>query len=157
MKRLLLGGALLALLVPAAPASAKKLNGCKVGHLAPHVEKVKKRGISCIDARVVVQTAERHRVDCRPDEETTIAPFKECTITPVLSVGNRNFFCRARWDDPYEGKHHYRTVCKSGFKDVVRYKRDGNMLPSRCTAGAAPAWRGSSRSTKPTPAWPGWP
>ena len=131
MKKLLLSGAALAvLLVPAAPASAAKLKGCPVQGLAPQVDWIKKKKLSCIDARTVVQKADRgERVNCRPDEETTIAPFRECAFTAVLSTGNRNFFCRARWEDPGEQKRYFRTVCKTTMGDVVRWRRDANALP----------------------------
>ncbi|HEU4656947.1 MAG TPA: hypothetical protein VFR97_05460 [Capillimicrobium sp.] len=130
MKKLVLCGAFAALLVPAAPASAAKLQGCPVNHLAPQVEWIKKKKLSCEDARVVVQKAEvGERVNCRPDEEETIAPFRECAFTAVLSTGQRDFFCRSRWEVPGERKRYYRTRCKSLFGDVVRYRRDANDLP----------------------------
>lgn len=132
MKKLVLCTAALALLVPAAPAAAakKKLESCDVNHLAPQVEWIKKKRLSCEDARVVVQKADTgERVNCRPDEEETIAPFKECAFTAVLSTGQRDFFCRSHWEVPGEQKRWFKAVCKSLFGDVIRYRRDANDLP----------------------------
>ena len=132
MKKILLGSvtsiALLAL--TAAPASAAKAQPCPPQHLAPQVEWIKKKKLSCEDARVVVQKADTgERVNCRPDEEETIAPFRECAFTAVLSTGGRDFFCRSAWEVPGEQKRWFRTTCKSLFGDVIRYRRDANDLP----------------------------
>ncbi|HEY8582874.1 MAG TPA: hypothetical protein VIL49_07995 [Capillimicrobium sp.] len=132
MKKILLGSvasvALLAL--SAAPASAAKAQSCAVQGLAPQVEWIKKKKLSCIDARVVIQKADTgERANCRPDEVETIAPFTECAFTAVLSTGQRDFFCRSHWEVPGEQKRWFRTTCKSLFGDVVRYRRDANDLP----------------------------
>lgn len=125
MKRLLLCGAALALLLPAAPASAaKKLKPCADLGI-DHVADIQKRKLRCNNARIVVRSYESHLVQCQPHREQTVAPFRECVITPVLSTGERNFFCRSAWEDPGETKRWWTVTCKSGFKDVVKWRRDG--------------------------------
>jgi len=129
MKKLLLCGAAIAALVPAASADAAKikpLKSCKNFGLASIVNSIQKRGISCKDARVAIRSVEAHAAQCRPYRQATIAPFRECIVTPVLSVGERNFFCRSGWEEQGDNKRWWRTTCATGFRDVVTYRRDGN-------------------------------
>jgi hypothetical protein len=129
MKKLLLCGAVSAALIPAASADAAKikpLKNCKDTGLGALVDGIQKRGISCGDTRVVIRSVEAHGAQCRPYRQATIAPFRECIVTPVLSVGARNFFCRSAWEEQGDNKRWWRTTCQTGFKDVVTYRRDGN-------------------------------
>lgn len=130
MKKLALCGALLAVLGLAAPATAakKKLRPCNTVGLAALVADIQKRGISCQDARVVIRAVESHAAQCQPYRQETIAPFRECIVTPALSVGTRNFFCASAWEVPGEQKRWWRTTCRSGYKDTVTYRRDGNAV-----------------------------
>jgi len=128
MKRILLCGALAALLVPAAPAVAakRKLRPCGNAGMASTVSEIQKRRISCNDARVVIRSVEAHAAQCRPYREQTVAPFRECVVTPVLSVGARNFFCRTAYETPGDGKRWWRGECRSFVGGRVLWKRDGN-------------------------------
>ena len=128
MKRIVLCGALAALLVPATPAVAakRKLKPCSNAGMASIVTNIKKRAISCGDARVVIRAVEAHGAQCRPYREQTIAPFRECVVTPVLSVGARNFFCRTAYETPGDGKRWWRGECRSFVGGRVLWKRDGN-------------------------------
>jgi len=130
MKKLVLCGALAAALLVAAPATAAKikpLKSCKNFGMASLVNSIQKRGISCKDARVAIRSVEAHGAQCRPQRQQTIAPFRECIVTPVLSVGARNFFCRSAWEEQGDNKRWWRTTCSTGFRDVVTYRRDGNV------------------------------
>ncbi|HWV86631.1 MAG TPA: hypothetical protein VNZ62_14370 [Capillimicrobium sp.] len=130
MKRIVLCGALAALLVPAAPAVAakRKLKPCSNAGMANIVTKIKKRTISCNDARVLIRAVEAHAEQCRPYREQTIAPFRECVVTPVLSVGERNFFCRTDYVREGDDKRWWRAECRSFVGGRVTWRRDGNVL-----------------------------
>jgi hypothetical protein len=131
MKKLAMCSAIAAVLLPAAPAVAKKkpMRPCHSVGLATMISDIAKRGVSCQDARVVVRSVESHSAQCRPYKQETIAPFRECTVTPALSVGTRSFTCRSAWEVPGEQKRFWKTTCRSGLGDVVRYRRDGNTTP----------------------------
>jgi hypothetical protein len=75
----------------------------------------------------MIRSVEAHSVQCAPYREQTVAPFRECIVTPVLSVGQRNFFCRSAYEKQGSDKRWWRTTCATGFRDVVTYRRDGNM------------------------------
>ena len=112
MKKLVLSGAAIAaVLLPAASADAAKikpLKNCKNTGLGALVNSIQKRGISCWDTRVVIRSVEAHGAQCRPYQQQTIAPFRECIVTPGLSVGARNFFCRSAWEEQGSNKRWWR-------------------------------------------------
>lgn len=126
MKKLLLLGALGGALVAAAPAEAAKLHPCGRNG-KPQVSKVFHAGIGCGDVSILITSVEQHKVQCQPYREQTIAPFRECVVTPALSVGNRNFFCRSAYETSDSNKRYWRTLCKSFVGDVVKWRRDGNF------------------------------
>jgi hypothetical protein len=127
MKRLLLLGALGGALIAAAPAEAAKLHPCGRNGKS-QVSKVYHRGISCGDASILISSVEAHKAQCAPYRQQTIAPFRECVVTPALSVGNRNFFCRSSYETSGSNKRFWRTLCKSFVGDVVRWRRDGSYV-----------------------------
>lgn len=126
MKKLLLCGAVAATLVPAAPAAAAKATPCEAIGMASVVSKIKTKGIACDDARVLIRSVEAHAAQCKPYRQQTIAPWRECVVTPALSVGTRNFFCRSHYEAHGDNKRWWRTTCKSFVGDAVRWRRDGN-------------------------------
>lgn len=130
MKKLVLCGAIAALVVPATPAAAAKkpLDSCRENHLTSKINKLQKRHLRCSNARTVVTTVEQQAQNCRPYREETVAPFRECKIVPVLTTGEREFTCRSAWEVPGEQKRWWKTVCRSSFGDVVKWRRDGNAL-----------------------------
>jgi hypothetical protein len=126
MRKLLLLGALGAAVIAAAPAEAAKLHPCGRNG-KPQISKVFHRGISCGDVSILITSVETHKAQCMPYREGTIAPFRECVVTPALSVGTRNFFCRSAFENPNDSnKRYWRTTCKSFVGDVVKWRRDGN-------------------------------
>ncbi len=127
MKRLLLLGALGGALIAAGPAEAAKVHPCGRSGLA-QITKVFHAGISCGDSLVVVRSVEAHKAQCAPYTQQTVAPFRECVVTPALSVGNRNFFCRSAYETNDSNKRYWRTTCKSFSGDVVKYRRDGQYV-----------------------------
>jgi hypothetical protein len=124
MKKLLLLGVLGAALIAAVPAEAAKLHPCGRYSKAA-ISKVYATGISCDDTSVLISSVEAHSVQCKPYTEQTIAPYRECVVTPALSVGERNFFCRSAYETSDSNKRFWRVVCKSFSGDVVRWRRDG--------------------------------
>jgi hypothetical protein len=128
MRKLLLCGALLgAATIPAASAvAAKPLRTCNTVGLAARVADIQKRGPSCQDARVLIRSVEAHNAQCQPYREATVAPFRQCTVTPVLSTGTRNFRCRSAYEAQGDNRRWWRTTCRSGQGDRVTYRRDGN-------------------------------
>jgi hypothetical protein len=129
MRKLLVCGALLAAIVPAAPAAAAKakpLRACNTVGMAAKIQNIEKRGPSCADVRVAIRSVESHAAQCQPYRQGTIAPFRECTVTPALSTGPRNFFCRSAYETQGDGKRWWRTTCKNGHGDTITYRRDGN-------------------------------
>jgi hypothetical protein len=127
MKKILLLGALSGALIAAAPAEAAKVHPCGRNGKA-QISKVFHRGISCGDASILISSVEAHKAQCAPYKQQTIAPFRECVVTPALSVGNRNFFCRSAYETSDSNKRFWRTLGKSFVGDVVKWRRDGNTL-----------------------------
>jgi hypothetical protein len=130
MKKLVLSAAVAALLVPATPApsaiaATPTLRPCNTVGLAI-ARDIRKHGPSCQDSRVVLRSVESHAAQCRPYRQATIAPFRQCRVTPVLSTGLRKFTCRSRWIDQGDAKRWWRTTCRSAVGDVLVYRRDGN-------------------------------
>jgi hypothetical protein len=125
MKKLLLLGALGGALIAAAPAEAAKLHPCGRNG-KPQISKVFHAGIACGDVSILITSVETHKAQCAPYREKTIAPYRECVVTPALSVGNRNFFCRSAYETQGSNKRYWRTTCKSFSGDVVKWRRDGN-------------------------------
>jgi hypothetical protein len=124
---LLCCGALLAALAIAAPASAAKpMKPCKTVGLAALIDTIQKRGPSCADARIVIRSVEAHGAQCKPYKQDTIAPFRECSVQPVLSTGQRTFRCRSAYETATSNKRWWNTTCISGQGDRVAYRRDGN-------------------------------
>jgi hypothetical protein len=124
MKKLLLLGALGGALIVAAPAEAAKLHPCG-RHGKAQISKIFHRGISCGDVSILISSVEAHKAQCAPYRQQTIAPFRECVVTPVLSVGERNFFCRSSYESNDSNKRYWRTLCKSFSGDVAKWRRDG--------------------------------
>ena len=128
MRKFLLLGALGAALIVATPAEAAKLHPCGRNG-KPQISKVFDAGISCGDVSILITAVEQHKAQCAPYRQQTIAPFRECVVTPALSVGNRNFFCRSAYETPNDSnKRYWRTLCKSFVGDVVKYRRDGQYI-----------------------------
>jgi hypothetical protein len=124
---LLCCGALIAALVAAAPAAAAKpLKPCHTVGLAAIVDGIQKRGPSCADARVVIRSVEAHGAQCKPYRQQTIAPFRECTVIPVLSTGQRSFTCRSGFENLGNNKRWWDTTCTSPQHDRIAWRRDGN-------------------------------
>ena len=127
MKKLLLLGAVCGALIAAGPAEAAKLHPCGRNGKA-QISKVFAAGISCGDVSILITSVESHKAQCAPYRQQTIAPFRECVVTPALSVGNRNFFCRSSYETSDSNKRYWRTLCKSFVGDVVRWRRDGSYV-----------------------------
>ena len=124
MRKLLLLGALGAALLVAGPAEAAKVHPCGRNGKT-QISKVYAAGISCGDVSILISSVEAHGAQCKPYTQATVAPFRECIVTPALSVGNRNFFCRSAYETNDSNKRFWRTTCKSFAGDVVKWRRDG--------------------------------
>lgn len=125
MKKLLLLGALGGALVAAVPAQAAKLHPCGRNGKT-QISRVYASGISCGDVSILITSVEQHAAQCKPYTQATIAPFRECTVTPALSVGTRNFTCRSAYEKPNDSnKRWWRTRCFSTQGDHVQWRRDG--------------------------------
>ena len=120
-------GVLLAALAVAAPASAATpVKTCNTVGLAALVQQIQKRGVSCADARIVIRSVEAHGAQCKPYRQSTVAVFRECSVVPVLSTGERSFTCRSKYETTGSNKRWWDTMCRSAQGDTVHYRRDGN-------------------------------
>jgi hypothetical protein len=126
-----LGGALAAaVILPVGhAAAATPLRNCSSFALANKVTEIQKRGSSCNDSRVLIRSVESHAAQCRPYKQATIAPFRQCKVTPALSTGLRRFTCRSAYETQDSNKRWWRTQCTSAQGDLVKYRRDGNANP----------------------------
>jgi hypothetical protein len=106
--------------------AAKRLKPCGTVGLASKIQNIQKRGPSCADARVLIRSVESHSTQCAPYKQDTIAPFRECSVQPVLSTGQRAFTCRSAYEASGSNKRWWDTTCTSGQGDRVTYRRDGN-------------------------------
>jgi hypothetical protein len=125
---LLCCGVLLAALLSTSgvAAAAKPLKPCATVGLAAKIQNIQKRGPSCADTRVLISSVESHAAQCSPYKQDTIAPFRECSVQPVLSTGQRSFTCRSAYEAAGSNKRWWDTTCTSAQGDRVAYRRDGN-------------------------------
>src|SRR4051812_31032119 len=105
--------------------AAKPLKPCATVGMAAKIQNIQKRGPSCADTRVLIRSVEAHGAQCAPYRQDTIAPFRECSVQPVLSTGQRAFTCRSAYETAASNKRWWDTTCTSGQGDRVTYRRDG--------------------------------
>jgi hypothetical protein len=133
MRKLLVLAGALAAVVPASSALAAghgrhhKLAHCGDKGAAPASDHIRKRHIHCTDARVLIRSVEAHAQFCKPYRQMTIAPFRQCSVTPDLSTGPKTFRCRSK----FVNNRYWHSRCTAPGRTVVKWRRDGNAITSR--------------------------